>query len=54
MGRNETLSFTIGPETPSFNVAVLGISLSRLKWQDFADGQKSTTLEKISRLGKPM
>ena len=26
MGRNETLSFTVGPETSSFNVSVLGMS----------------------------
>jgi hypothetical protein len=26
MGRNETLTFTVGPETPSFNVSVLGTS----------------------------
>jgi hypothetical protein len=36
-GRNETLTFTVGPETSSFNVSVLGTSLS-LRRGYLADG----------------
>jgi hypothetical protein len=54
MGRNETLSFTVGPENSSFNVSVLGASPLFGSDGSLLIDQKSTISGKISRLVKLM